>query len=49
MTDAIGISPRKELKLDDVMAEIEREYLLRALDIAKGSKQKAAELLGNHL
>ena len=36
----------KGLKLEEVMAELEREYLLRALDLSKGSKQKAAELLG---
>jgi two-component system response regulator PilR (NtrC family) len=34
------------LNLDDIMAEIEREYLVKALDMANGSKQKAAELLG---
>ncbi|PKN29841.1 MAG: Fis family transcriptional regulator [Deltaproteobacteria bacterium HGW-Deltaproteobacteria-21] len=34
------------LRLEEVMAEIEREYIVRALDIAQGSKQKAADLLG---
>lgn len=34
------------IRLDDVMAGIERDYLFHALDIARGSKQRAAELLG---
>jgi two-component system response regulator PilR (NtrC family) len=34
------------LRLEEVMAEIEREYIVRALDMAQGSKQKAADLLG---
>ncbi|UCH00904.1 MAG: sigma-54-dependent Fis family transcriptional regulator [Deltaproteobacteria bacterium] len=34
------------IKLDTVMAEIEREYILKAMEIAHGSKQRAAELLG---
>jgi len=34
------------LRLEEVMAEIERDYIVRALDIAQGSKQKAADLLG---
>lgn len=34
------------LNLEEVLAEIEREYLIKALDMANGSKQKAAELLG---
>jgi two-component system, NtrC family, response regulator PilR len=36
----------KGLRLEEVMAEVEREYVLRALDISRGSKQKAADLLG---
>jgi two-component system, NtrC family, response regulator PilR len=36
----------KGLNLDEVMAEVEREYVLRALDISRGSKQRAADLLG---
>ncbi|MEW6666534.1 MAG: sigma-54 dependent transcriptional regulator [Thermodesulfobacteriota bacterium] len=36
----------KGIKLDEVMAEIEKEYVLRALDVAQGSRQRAAELLG---
>jgi two-component system response regulator PilR (NtrC family) len=28
------------------MAEIEREYILKAMEVANGSKQRAAELLG---
>ncbi|MEE8300035.1 MAG: sigma-54 dependent transcriptional regulator [Desulfatiglandales bacterium] len=34
------------IKLDAVMAEIEREYILKAMEVAHGSKQRAAELLG---
>ena len=34
------------IQLDDVIAEIERVYLTQALEIAHGSKQQAAELLG---
>jgi two-component system response regulator PilR (NtrC family) len=34
------------IQLDKVMAEVEREYLMQALEIAHGSKQRAAELLG---
>jgi len=36
----------KGINLDDVMADIEKEYVLKALDVAQGSKQRAAELLG---
>lgn len=36
----------KGIQLDQVMAEVEREYLIHALEIARGSKQRAAELLG---
>jgi two-component system response regulator PilR (NtrC family) len=34
------------IKLDTVMAEIERDYILKAMEVANGSKQRAAELLG---
>jgi len=34
------------IQLDKVMAEVEREYLMQALEIAHGSKQRAAEFLG---
>ena len=37
------------IQLDEVMLEIEREYLAQALKIARGSKQGAAELLGINL
>lgn len=37
------------IQLDEVMLEIEREYLVQALEIARGSKQGAAELLGINL
>lgn len=36
----------KGIQLEQVMAEIEKGYLIKALDISNGSKQKAAELLG---
>ncbi|MGD9158180.1 MAG: sigma-54 dependent transcriptional regulator [Desulfobacteraceae bacterium] len=32
--------------LNSVMAEIEKDFLLKALELSKGSKQKAADLLG---
>lgn len=34
------------ISLDEIMAEIERDYLLKAMEMARGSKQRAAELLG---
>jgi len=34
------------IHLDEVMDGIEKDYLIQALDIARGSKQRAAELLG---
>ncbi len=34
------------INLNSVMTEIEKEYLLKAIEMAKGSKQKAADLLG---
>ncbi len=43
--DEITLGP-EGVQLDSVMAEIEREYLVQALQIARGSKQRAAALLG---
>ncbi|MBW1781111.1 MAG: sigma-54-dependent Fis family transcriptional regulator [Deltaproteobacteria bacterium] len=37
------------IQLEEVMAEVEREYLIQALEVAYGSKQRAAELLGINL
>jgi two-component system response regulator PilR (NtrC family) len=34
------------IKLDKVMTDLEKDYILRALDMAQGSKQRAARLLG---
>ena len=34
------------VKLDEVIAAVERDYIIRAMDMANGSKQRAAELLG---
>ena len=34
------------IELDTVMADIERDYILKAMEMAHGSKQGAAELLG---
>ncbi|MDB9822131.1 sigma-54 dependent transcriptional regulator [Deltaproteobacteria bacterium] len=34
------------VNLNEVMTEIERNYVLKAMELARGSKQKAAELLG---
>jgi len=34
------------IKLDMLIADIEREYILKAMEMAHGSKQRAAELLG---
>jgi two-component system response regulator PilR (NtrC family) len=34
------------IKLDEVMTGIERDYLLKAMEMARGSRQRAAELLG---
>jgi two-component system response regulator PilR (NtrC family) len=34
------------IKLDKLMAELERDYIIKALDMAHGSKQRAARLLG---
>lgn len=37
------------ISLDDILASIERQYVQKALEISKGKKQKAAELLGINL
>ena len=37
---------RNGIELDNVIAEIERDYVLKAMEMAHGSQQKAAELLG---
>ena len=34
------------VSLDDILADIERAYLTKALDCTSGSKNKAADLLG---
>jgi two-component system response regulator PilR (NtrC family) len=34
------------INLDQILAEIERDYILRGLEMAHGSKQRAASLLG---
>lgn len=40
----LDLSP-EGIHLDEVLAEIEKEYLIRALEMAGGSKSKATELL----
>lgn len=37
---------RDGIELDSVMADIEREYILKAMEMSNGSQKKAAELLG---
>jgi len=39
----------KGIQLDEVMAEIEKGYVTQAVEMAKGSKQRAADLLGINL
>ena len=34
------------IDLNKIMAEIERDYILKAMELSRGSKQRAAELLG---
>jgi two-component system response regulator PilR (NtrC family) len=34
------------IELDKVIADVERDYILKAMEMARGSKQKAAQLLG---
>ena len=38
--------PTSEFSLDDTLTEIETGYLLKAMEMTGGVKQKAAELLG---
>lgn len=37
---------QKGVNLDELLAEIEKDYILKGLELAHGSKQKAADLLG---
>ena len=37
------------IQLDEVMSEIEKNYVMQAMEMAKGSKQRAADLLGINL
>jgi len=39
------LTPRG-VSLDEVLAEVEKDYILKGLELAHGSKQKAADLLG---
>jgi len=41
----IDLTP-EGINLEKVMAEVERDYLIKAMEMANGSKQKAADLLG---
>ncbi|MBN1104983.1 MAG: sigma-54-dependent Fis family transcriptional regulator [Deltaproteobacteria bacterium] len=41
--------PFEGTNLDEVMAGIEREYIMGALEMGRGSKQKAADVLGINL
>jgi two-component system response regulator PilR (NtrC family) len=41
----VDLTPRG-IDLDEVMAKIERNYIMKALEMARGSKQKTAEILG---
>ena len=34
------------IQLDDVMAGIEKDYIIKAMELSRGSKQRAAQLLG---
>jgi two-component system response regulator PilR (NtrC family) len=34
------------IKLDQALSEIEKDYIVRAIKISRGSKQRAADLLG---
>ncbi len=51
-TESFGESRRRldlgpeGIELDKVIAEIEKEYVLKAIEMSNGSKQRAAELLG---
>jgi two-component system response regulator PilR (NtrC family) len=41
----LDLSP-EGIDLDAVLVEVEKDYILRALEMARGSKQRAARLLG---
>jgi two-component system response regulator PilR (NtrC family) len=41
----IDLTP-KGIQLEKVLVDIERDYVIKAIELAKGSRQKAAELLG---
>lgn len=52
--EASGTGRKKPLdpngiQLDEVMSEIEKSYVTEAMEMARGSKQRAAELLGINL
>jgi two-component system response regulator PilR (NtrC family) len=34
------------VNIDEILGEVEKEYILKSLELAHGSKQKAASLLG---
>ena len=44
--DAHPAEPPETIRLDDFLADIERELLTRALHAARGNKSKAAQMLG---
>lgn len=44
--DAHPAEPPETIRLDDFLADIERELLTRALQAARGNKSKAAQMLG---
>jgi len=48
ITHKISMDPNG-IQLDKVMAEIEKGYVMQAMEMAKGSKQQAADLLGINL
>jgi len=37
---------RKGIRLDEALKEMERDYIIQALELARGSRQEAAHLLG---
>lgn len=45
-TDLLGRPLGEELQLPDLMAELAKHYLVRALEESEGNKTKAAELVG---
>ncbi len=46
VSDRFVSIPEEGVKLKEILAEIEREYLFKALEMAGGKKTKAAEFLG---